>query len=747
MKKFLLSLLVMLATVATASAYDFMVGGLAYNINSDGTTVRVTYEQRITSLGWDEETQMELYTPSYTNLSGAVTIPSTVTYNGTTYSVVDIEQEAFWACVNVTSISIPATVTSIERNPWNYCDALNQLTVDENNPVYATPENSNTIVTKQAVTVNVWIFNIINGAPYIYTIAESYLKDQVVAGCNSSTIPSVATSIGRYAFQQCRKLTSIVIPEGVTLVDMTSFNGCVSLNNLTLPSTITYIGNSAFAGCEQLTDVYAYFNPANVEMGGRSVWENTVLPDFPGNHKVNLHLKSQYAGWYEQQEWYEYGDNDPQHIQSAAWVPHGNRFNVIYDLGIELYLAGSFGGWANGKVPFTMGNDGKWTITQAMDAGAEFKLIRILEGQQGMTWIGGNGVQITQEQVENGEEIELMIGYGSNFQIPVAGTWTISVDLTTNKMVISGEWNEQVIDPAMYIIGSFNDWNQETQEAMTAGENNTWTITKTLEAGVQFKFRDELGTWYGGIDENGVNYFEVTKAIVTDGTPINLIDGENFMIPVAGTWTFTITRGETMTLVISGEWVDPLPEPTEVYIMGEVNGNNWGANTGVQMATEDHITFTSDVTCGPVTELDEDGFAYFSFTTKLDANNDWDVIAPYRFGAESPDLLVSEEMLGTELTLQAGGNAFKLADGEYSLSLNLETMKLVITKKAADLKVGDVTGDGLVDIDDVNAVINIILKVKEENDYPGVSDLNNDGTVDVDDMNIVINIILTQNNQ
>ena len=71
-------------------------------------------------------------------------------------------------------------------------------------------------------------------------------------------------------------------------------------------------------------------------------------------------------------------------------------------------------------------------------------------------------------------------------------------------------------------------------------------------------------------------------------------------------------------------------------------------------------------------------------------------------------------------------------------------MKLVITKKAADLKVGDVTGDGNVDIDDVNAVINIILKVKTEDDYPGVANINGDGEVDVDDMNAIINIILGQ---
>lgn len=62
----------------------------------------------------------------------------------------------------------------------------------------------------------------------------------------------------------------------------------------------------------------------------------------------------------------------------------------------------------------------------------------------------------------------------------------------------------------------------------------------------------------------------------------------------------------------------------------------------------------------------------------------------------------------------------------------------------AELLEGDVNADGIVDVDDMNAIINIILHVKDENDFPGNSDLNGDGIVDVDDMNYVINIILTQ---
>ena len=52
---------------------------------------------------------------------------------------------------------------------------------------------------------------------------------------------------------------------------------------------------------------------------------------------------------------------------------------------------------------------------------------------------------------------------------------------------------------------------------------------------------------------------------------------------------------------------------------------------------------------------------------------------------------------------------------------------------------GDVNGDGVVDIDDVNLVINMILTIKEKT---AAADLNGDGNVDIDDMNIIINIML-----
>ena len=93
------------------TAYDFMADdGLCYNINSDGTSVTVTYENSSDD-------------PHYSNLSGALTIPSSVTNEGITYSVTSIGDEAFFFCYALTSVTIHNSVTSIGDNAFNGCYA------------------------------------------------------------------------------------------------------------------------------------------------------------------------------------------------------------------------------------------------------------------------------------------------------------------------------------------------------------------------------------------------------------------------------------------------------------------------------------------------------------------------------------------------------------------------------------------------------------------------------------------------
>ena len=80
MKKLLSSALALVMALS-ASAYDFMVDGLCYNYNDDGTSVTLTYENPYGS-----------GSSNYSYLSGDLIIPSSINYNGTTYLVSSINK-------------------------------------------------------------------------------------------------------------------------------------------------------------------------------------------------------------------------------------------------------------------------------------------------------------------------------------------------------------------------------------------------------------------------------------------------------------------------------------------------------------------------------------------------------------------------------------------------------------------------------------------------------------------------------
>ena len=63
------------------------------------------------------------------------------------------------------------------------------------------------------------------------------------------------TSIGKWAFDECSKLTSITIPNSVMSIGSCVFSDCSSLTSITIPNSVMSIGNSAFAWCEGLTSI------------------------------------------------------------------------------------------------------------------------------------------------------------------------------------------------------------------------------------------------------------------------------------------------------------------------------------------------------------------------------------------------------------------------------------------------------------------------------------------------------------
>ena len=204
----------------------------------------------------------------------------------------------------------------------------------------------------------------------------------------------------------------------------------------------------------------------------------------------------------------------------------------------------------------------------------------------------------------------------------------------------------------------------------------------------------------------------------------------------------TLVEGEWTEIV---EFITTTPI-TNVYILGEVNNQTWAANVGAKMDynAEDNL-YTATVTLDGRNE----GYNYFSFTTELAENNDdggWAYIAPFRFGAVSDgDFLVTDEWLGKPLSLEANGDAYKTPAGEYKLTVDLTSMKLIIEKLTPVIKLGDVNRDGLVNIADVTALIDHLLSgdfTDSDNFSSANSNVNGDEGINIADVTALIDLLL-----
>ena len=212
----LLAMVALLYGVAV-SAHDFEVDGIFYNIN--GNDVTVTYKGN-SNFMYDNE------------YSGEVVIPESVTYDGKTYSVTTIGESAFHNC-SVTSIEIPNSVTSIGKYAFYWCSGL-----------------TNVYISDLVAWCNIKWGN--NSANPFYYAKNLYLNGNLVTDL---IIPGSVTSIGDYAFYECRGLTSITIPNSVTSIGSGAFYGCTSLTSVTIGNSVTSIGESAFHNCSGLTSI------------------------------------------------------------------------------------------------------------------------------------------------------------------------------------------------------------------------------------------------------------------------------------------------------------------------------------------------------------------------------------------------------------------------------------------------------------------------------------------------------------
>ena len=115
----------------------------------------------------------------------------------------------------------------------------------------------------------VWSLSDGKGTQYQVTSIGSFAFYEC-RGLTSITIPNSVTSIGDYAFDGCRDLTSIDVPNSVTSIGIGAFSYCSSLTSVTIGNSVTSIGESAFGCCTGLTSIEIPSSVTSIGVGAFS---------------------------------------------------------------------------------------------------------------------------------------------------------------------------------------------------------------------------------------------------------------------------------------------------------------------------------------------------------------------------------------------------------------------------------------------------------------------------------------------
>ena len=232
--KHLFAFICLLSASLPAFAHDVEVDGIYYNITSStDLTVGVSYQG----------TSYSSYSNEY---SGNITIPQTITYEGTTYSVTSIGDSAFRDCYGLTSVTISENITSIGAGSFDGCNKLTSVTIPHS-----------------VISIGDYAFYGCSNLDSV-SIGNGVTSIGAAAFENCFSLKSVifnatnCTKMGLYyspVFRHCSSLSSITIGNEVQTIPDNAFRGCSGLITITIPKNVTSIGNSAFMDCSGLTRV------------------------------------------------------------------------------------------------------------------------------------------------------------------------------------------------------------------------------------------------------------------------------------------------------------------------------------------------------------------------------------------------------------------------------------------------------------------------------------------------------------
>ena len=183
----------------------------------------------------------------------------------------------FESCTSLTTIEIPASVETIGYDAFFGCSSLKTVTFEKGSKL-------------KTVETNVFIYCTSLTSIEIPASVEE-IERYAFSGCTSlQTVTfekgSKLKTIGYFAFINCTSLTTIEIPASVETIRGGAFSDCTSLKTVTfekgsqLLTVYGYYAHGAFSDCTALTTVDMSACTQVTEIGYRAFYEDSKLQLF-----------------------------------------------------------------------------------------------------------------------------------------------------------------------------------------------------------------------------------------------------------------------------------------------------------------------------------------------------------------------------------------------------------------------------------------------------------------------------------
>ena len=160
--------------------------------------------------------------PISNSISGALIVPSEVTYQSTNYQVQSINDSAFEDCYYLTSATISKGILSIGESAFARCDSLESIVIPDSVTSIGAVAFMESAIESLSLSGSI---DYLGPAPF----SSCYYLSTV-------TIENGITNLSAGMFQSSPSLTSITIPASVETIEDYAFYGCVGLSTITFKS-------------------------------------------------------------------------------------------------------------------------------------------------------------------------------------------------------------------------------------------------------------------------------------------------------------------------------------------------------------------------------------------------------------------------------------------------------------------------------------------------------------------------------